>query len=64
MRSSGTWVLGDSTVADNNPGVVDCMENYSQAYAVWLTYHLTNQEILCKIPDLWLFFENQKAQPH
>ena len=64
MSLSRSWVLGDRAVADSNPGVVDWMENYPQAYAVWHTYCLRNQEILCKIPDLWLFGENQKAQPH
>lgn len=59
-----TWVLGDRTVADSSPGVVDWMENYPQAYAAWLPDCLTNQDILCKILDLWLFWGDQKAQPH
>lgn len=64
MSSLRTWVPEDSTVAEGNPGVVDWMENYPQAYALWLPNCLTSWEVSHKIPGLWLFGGDRKAQPH
>lgn len=48
-------------VADSNPGVADWMENSPPASAVWLTSCLRNQDVLCKIPDLWLLGEKSEG---